>query len=135
MGFIKLASPVTHVWYVKSTPSKIATILDIPLKKLEQIVYFNSSIPIDLREKNCLINEEFSKQINSIDITHQEKSNIRSFVGAEAIKILLKQINLHDEALNLRALILSTKHIDKKEKLIQRLRIIDQFIASRCDPS
>jgi len=135
MGFIKLASPVTHVWYVKSTPSKIATILDIPLKKLEQIIYLNSSIPIDLWKKNCLINEEFSKQINSIDITHQEKSNIRSFVGAEAIKILLKQINLHDEALNLRALILSTKHIDKKEKLIQRLRIIDQFIASRCDPS
>ena len=47
MGFIVLASPVTHVWYIKGRPSKIALILDLPLKELEQIVYFNSYVVVD----------------------------------------------------------------------------------------
>jgi DNA-directed RNA polymerase subunit beta' len=136
IGFIELASPLTHVWYVKGRPSKIALILNISLKALEQIVYFNSYIVTkvglnsDLDYKQVLSETDWLAY-NYID---EEKSDVQVSIGAEAIKILLDQVNLPSESFHLRTLIPFAKGIER-DKLVKRLRIIDQFNASECSPS
>jgi DNA-directed RNA polymerase subunit beta' len=135
-GFIELASPLTHVWYVKGRPSKIALILNISLKALEQIVYFNSYIVtkvgtnVELDYKQVLSETDWLAY-NYLD---EEKFDVEVSIGAEAIKILLDQVNLHGEALHLRTLIPFAKGLER-DKLVKRLRIIDQFNASECSPS
>ena len=136
IGFIELASPVTHVWYVKGRPSKIATILNISLKELEQIVYFNSYIVTNSGTSNELSKNQLLGETDwaAFDYANEGKSDVEISIGAEAIKILLEQINLEEESQNLRGLIPIIKG-PEREKLIKRLRVIDQFIASSCNPS
>lgn len=140
MGYIELAAPVTHVWYLKSLPSYIAILLDIPLKDVEQIVYFNSYIVTrpgncpNLRYKQLLSEDEW---IEIEDQLYQEDSNLYGVevgIGAEAVQKLLKDVDLEVEAESLREDVLSTKG-SKRDKAIKRLRVIDNFIATRSDPS
>jgi DNA-directed RNA polymerase subunit beta' len=140
MGYIELAAPVTHVWYLKSLPSYISILLDIPLKDVEQIVYFNSYIVTrpgncpDLRYKQLLSEDEW---IEIEDKVYQEDSNLYGVevgIGAEAIQKLLKDVDLEVEAESLREDVLSTKG-SKRDKAIKRLRVIDNFIATRSDPA
>ena len=136
IGFIELASPVTHVWYVKGRPSKIATILNISLKELEQIVYFNSYIVTNSGTSNELKTKQLLGETDwaAFDYAHEGKSDVEISIGAEAIQTLMGQIDLKTESTLLRASIPMAKGPDR-EKLIKRLRVIDQFIASGCDPS
>ena len=136
MGFIKLASPVTHVWYVKARPSKIALLLDLSLKELEQIIYFNAYIVINhdnvvgLSYKQLLTeNDWISLDYSDIGAT---KDNI--IMGAEAIRKLLTQLDLEQESREIRASLPFVKR-PEREKLVKKLRTVDQFIASGCDPS
>ena len=140
MGYVQLADPVTHVWYLKSLPSYIAILLDIPLKDVEQIVYFNSYVVTrpgncsSLKYKQLLSEDEW---IDIEDQLYQEESDIYGVevgIGAEAIQKLLKDIDLEVEAESLREEVLLSKGA-KKDKAIKRLRIIDNFIATRSDPS
>jgi DNA-directed RNA polymerase subunit beta' len=140
MGYVQLAAPVTHVWYLKSLPSYIAILLDIPLKDVEQIVYFNSYVVTrpgncsSLKYKQLLSEDEW---IDIEDQLYQEESDIYGVevgIGAEAIQKLLKDIDLEVEAESLREEVLLSKGT-KKDKAIKRLRIIDNFIATRSDPS
>jgi DNA-directed RNA polymerase subunit beta' len=140
MGYVQLAAPVTHVWYLKSLPSYIAILLDIPLKDVEQIVYFNSYVVTrpgncsSLKYKQLLSEDEW---IDVEDQLYQEQSDIYGVevgIGAEAIQKLLKDIDLEIEAESLREEVLLSKGT-KKDKAIKRLRIIDNFIATRSDPS
>ena len=136
IGFVELASPVTHVWYVKGRPSKIALILNISLKDLEQIVYFNSYVVLDpgnsseLKYKQLLVETDWQV----FDASNPDITGIDISIGAEAIKTLLQNINLKEEAKELRLLIPTVNDLER-EKLIKRLRIIDQFIASGSDPA
>ncbi len=138
MGFIELASPATHVWYVKARPSKIALLLDLSLKELEQVIYFNSYIVINpggvknLAYKTLLTETDWA----ALDYTEEEKEKIEILMGAEAIEKLLNNINLEDEAKYLRGLIPTLKNTGPdKDKCIKKLRIIDQFIATGCSTS
>jgi DNA-directed RNA polymerase subunit beta' len=140
MGYVQLAAPVTHVWYLKSLPSYIAILLDIPLKDVEQIVYFNSYVVTrpgncaSLKYKQLLSEDEW---IDIEDQLYQEQSDIYGVevgIGAEAVQKLLKDIDLEVEAESLREEVLLSKGT-KKDKAIKRLRIIDNFIATRSDPS
>jgi len=140
MGYVQLAAPVTHVWYLKSLPSYIAILLDIPLKDVEQIVYFTSYVVTrpgncsSLKYKQLLSEDEW---IDIEDQLYQEQSDIYGVevgIGAEAIQKLLKDIDLEIEAESLREEVLLSKGA-KKDKAIKRLRIIDNFIATRSDPS
>ena len=138
MGFIELASPATHVWYVKARPSKIALLLDLSLKELEQVIYFNSYIVINpggvknLAYKTLLTETDWA----ALDYTEEEKEKIEILMGAEAIEKLLNNINLEDEAKYLRGLIPTLKNTGPdKDKCIKKLHIIDQFIATGCSPS
>ncbi len=136
IGFVELASPVTHVWYVKGRPSKIALILNISLKELEQIVYFNSYVVInpgksgELTYKQLLVETDWQV----FDATKADTSDVEISIGAEAIKTLLSQIDLENESKELRALIPSASDLDR-EKYIKRLRVLDQFKASGSKPS
>ena len=136
MGFVELASPVTHVWYVKGRPSKIALILNISLKELEQIVYFNSYVVTNPGESNDLSYKQLLVETDwqVFEATKTDTSDVEISIGAEAIKTLLKAINLENEANELRLLLSMVKDRDR-EKLIKRLRILDQFKASGSDPS
>lgn len=140
MGHIQLAAPVTHVWYLKSLPSYISILLDIALKDVEQIVYFNSYIVTrpgncpSLRYKQLLSEDEW---IAIEDQLYQEDSNLYGVevgIGAEAIQKLLNDVDLEVEAESLREDVLSTKG-NKRDKAIKRLRVIDNFIATRSDPA
>lgn len=140
MGYVQLAAAVTHVWYLKGLPSFISILLDIPLKDVEQIVYFNSYVVT--RPGNCatllykkLLSED--EWIEIEDQLYQEDSELYGVevgIGAEAIQKLLKDIDLEVEAESLREEVLSAKGT-KRDKAIKRLRVIDNFIATRSDPS
>ena len=136
MGFIELASPVTHVWYVKGRPSRIALILNISLKELEQIIYFNSYIVInpgnnvELTYKQLLVETDWQV----FNANQSDTKDVEIGIGAEAIKTLLSKMDLELEGKEIRNLIPLTKN-PEREKLIKRLRIIDQFFASGSDPA
>ena len=136
IGFVELASSVTHVWYVKGRPSKIALILNISLKELEQIFYFNSYVIInpgknsELKYKQLLVETDWQV----FDTTKTDISDVEISIGAEAIKTLLTKLDLKAESKELRLLIPSAKD-PEREKLIKRLRVIDQFIASGSSPA
>ena len=136
MGFIELASPVTHIWYVKARPSKIALLIDLSLKEIEQIIYFNAYVVINPGNYTGLAYKQLLTENDwlALDCENDESENIEIAMGAEAIKKLLDQLNLDEESKNIRASLPFAKR-PERDKLIKKLRIIDQFIASKCKPS
>jgi len=136
MGFIKLASPVTHVWYVKARPSKIALLLGLSLKDIEQIIYFNAYVVIDPDNLTGLVYKQLLTENDwiALDYDSTESTSAKIIMGAEAIKKLLEQLDLEQESKNIRASLPFVKR-PERDKLIKKLRIIDQFIASGCNPS
>jgi len=139
MGFIKLAAPVAHVWYLKGIPSYLSILLDMPLRDVEQIVYFNSYVVLDagnaenLTYKQLLTEDQWletEEQIYSEDSTME---GVEVGIGAEAIERLLQDLNLEGEAERLREEVLGAKG-QKKAKLIKRLRVIDNFVATGSKP-
>ena len=136
MGFVELASPVTHVWYVKGRPSKIALILNISLKELEQIVYFNSYVVVDPGQSTELYYKQLLAETDwqVFENSQADNDEIEVAIGAEAVKTLLDKLDLEQESKELRLLISCVRESDR-EKLIKRLRVIDQFRASGSQPS
>ena len=137
LGFIELASPVTHVWYVKGRPSKIALVLGISLKELEQIVYFNSYVVVNPGEGGFFNqNELLSDTVwTALEYHNEMIENVEISIGASAIKKLLARIDLQKEVDILREALASTKRQSIKDRLIKRIRVLDQFIASKFSPS
>ena len=140
MGYIKLAAPVSHVWYLKGIPSYVAILLDMPLRDVEQIVYFNCYVVLDigdhkdLKYKQLLTEDEW---LEIEDEIYAEDSTIENEpfvgIGAEALKQLLEDLNLSEIAEELREEITQSKG-QKRAKLIKRLRVIDNFIATSARP-
>nr|BDA97215.1 RNA polymerase beta' subunit [Cryptomonas borealis] len=137
MGYIDLETPVTHVWYLKGPPSYISLLIDLPLKDVEQIVYFNAYVVIrtgncqSLQYKELLSEDEW---IEIEDKLYQEDSNLSDVevgIGAEAIQKLLKDINLQLEV----QIIRSGDELTENDKTTKRLRIIENFVATKSDPS
>lgn len=135
MGFIKLAAPVTHVWYLKGIPSYLSILLDMPLRDVEQIVYFNAYVVLapgnagNLQYKQLLSEDQWLEIEEQIYAEDSELVGIEVGIGAEAIERLLQEINLEEEAEKLREEIVESKG-QKRAKLIKRLRVIDNFIAT-----
>jgi DNA-directed RNA polymerase subunit beta' len=135
MGYIKLAAPVAHVWYLKGIPSYLSILLDMPLRDVEQIVYFNAYVVLspgnaeNLSYKQLLTEDqwlEIEEQLYSED-THL--TNVEVGIGAEALQRLLQDLDLDAEGEKLREEIAVAKG-QKRAKLIKRLRVIDNFIAT-----
>ena len=139
MGYIKLAAPVTHVWYLKGIPSYLSIILDMPLRDVEQIVYFNSYVVLDPGNAQNLSSKQLLTEDQWIEIEEQlysedsELIGVEVGIGAEAIQRLLEEVELEPEAEKLREEINNAKG-QKRAKLIKRLRVIDNFIATGARP-
>ena len=138
MGFIELASPVTHVWYVKGRPSKIALILDLSLKELEQITYFNSYVVTNPGKSSTLTYKQLVNEVDWVamhDNVEEIETGLEISIGAEAIKKLLDEIDLQQVVKELREFLPFVKSLSIRDKLIRRLRVLDQFISSKLQPS
>ena len=139
MGFIKLAAPVTHVWYLKGIPSYMAILLDMPLKDVEQIVYFNAYVVLNpgnadnLSYKQLLTEDQWIEIEDQLYSEDSKLSGVEVGIGAEAIQRLLEDLDLEAEAEKLREEITTAKG-QKRAKLIKRLRVIDNFIATQSQP-
>jgi DNA-directed RNA polymerase subunit beta' len=140
MGYIKLAAPVAHVWYLKGIPSYMAILLDMPLRDVEQIVYFNSYVVLNpgnadnLSYKQLLTEDQWIEIEDQLYSEDSQLSGIEVGIGAEALQQLLQDLELEKEAERLREEITTSKG-QKRAKLIKRLRVIDNFIATRSQPN
>jgi DNA-directed RNA polymerase subunit beta' len=138
IGLIELATPVTHIWYVKGRPSKIAAILGMTVKEVEEIIYFSTYADLipDVDATMALIeSEEFDEAAwEEFNYAYEQEFNDENSIGAAAVGRMLDEINLQKESARLRAII-PTSNQSERKKIIKRLRIIDQFIATGCDPS
>ena len=122
MGHIQLASPVAHIWFFKSPPSRIGLVLDLSIKDLEKVLYFESYIVIDpadtpLKEKQLLNEEEFK------DAQDKYGDKFEASIGAEAIKFLLEKISIPKEAERLRKLMKKETSQQRKLRHAKRLRV------------
>ena len=136
MGHIKLAAPVSHIWFLKGIPSYLGLLLDMTLKDLEQVIYFNSYVVTDPGEsefkKLQLLNEEEYEDY----IMEHEDTELKVGIGAEAIKELLGEIDVKGLAEEIRAeLNAGVNSVQRKGKLIKRLRLLDSLISSETDPT
>jgi len=123
MGHIELASPVAHIWFFKGTPSRIGLVLDLTIKDLEKVLYFESYIVTDpketpLKERQLLTEEE----LNETKEKHGKDSFVYS-IGAEAIKKLLDKIDINKEAIRLRKLMKTETSQQRKLRHAKRLRV------------
>ncbi|HVP91262.1 MAG TPA: DNA-directed RNA polymerase subunit beta' [Terriglobales bacterium] len=122
MGHIQLASPVAHIWFFKSPPSRIGLVLDLSIKDLEKVLYFESYIVLDpgdtpLKEKQLLTEEEFK------DAQEKYGDKYEAGIGAEAIKVLLEKINIQKEAERLRKLMKKETSQQRRLRYAKRLRV------------
>ena len=135
MGFIKLAAPVAHVWYLKGIPSYISILLDMPLRDVEQVVYFNAYVvlsqenPKGLSYKQLLTEDAWMEIEDRIYGEDPEYERVEVGIGAEALQRLLQDLKLQEIADQLREDITTSKG-QKRAKLIKRLRVIDNFIGT-----
>jgi DNA-directed RNA polymerase subunit beta' len=134
MGHIELAAPVAHIWFLKSLPSRIGLLLDMTLKSLERILYFESYVVLEpgltpLEDRQLLSEDEYLKA--------QELYGADSFtatIGAEAIREMLKALDLDKMQTDLRAEIAGSDSDVKKKKIAKRLKIVEAFQQSGNKP-
>ena len=136
MGHIKLAAPVSHIWFLKGIPSYLGLLLDMTLKDLEQVIYFNNYVVLDpgesqFRKLQLLGEEEYEDYM-----AENEDSELKVGIGAEAIKELLAELDIKQLAEEMRAeLAGNVTSVQRKSKLIKRLRLLDSLISSETDPT
>lgn len=133
MGHIELASPVAHIWFLKSLPSRIALMLDMTLREVERVLYFESFVVTDpgmtpLSRGQLLTDEEY------LEAVEQYGDDFEAKMGAEAIQELLKSMDLKAEAAKLREEINGSTSETKVRKLSKRLKLIEAFLNSNNRP-
>jgi len=134
MGHIELAAPVSHIWFMKSLPSRIATLLDMTIKNLEKVLYFEQFIVVepgltDLKKGDIISEDQY--------IDYQDEYGEDSFsaaIGAEAIEQMLLNIDLEADFNQTKNDLLETKSELKKTKLTKRLKLLESFIVSKNKP-
>ncbi|WP_028322751.1 DNA-directed RNA polymerase subunit beta' [Desulfatiglans anilini] len=133
MGHIELAAPVAHIWFLKCLPSKVGNLVDLTLKDLERVLYFESYIVIDPKDtpliKGTLLTDEQLQQARE-DFGDRFVAGI----GAEAIQTMLKELDLDVLSESLREEMMGTKSDAKRRKLAKRLKIVDAFRESKNRP-
>uniref|UniRef100_A0A2A4Z5T6 DNA-directed RNA polymerase subunit beta' n=1 Tax=OCS116 cluster bacterium TaxID=2030921 RepID=A0A2A4Z5T6_9PROT len=134
MGHIDLAAPVAHIWFLKSLPSRIGLLLDMTLKNLERVLYFESYIVIepgltDLKPHQLLSEEEYMDCCDAYG-----EDSFTASIGAEAIQEMLRSMDLEQTAADLRVEISEATTELKPKKLAKRLKVVDAFINSDNKP-
>ena len=136
MGHIKLAAPVSHIWFLKGIPSYLGLLLDMTLKDLEQVIYFNNYVVLDAADSPFKKLQLLSEEEYEDFMAENEDSELKVGIGAEAIKELLCELNIKELAEEIRTeLAGSVTSVQRKSKLIKRLRLLDSLISSETEPS
>ena len=134
MGHIDLAAPVAHIWFLKSLPSRIGLLLDMQLKQLERVLYFESYVVI---EPGLTALEKFQLLTEDEMLAAQDEYGEDAFsagIGAEAVKIMLQDLDLKQERDDLMEDLRTTKSTLKPKKIIKRLKVVESFIDSGNKP-
>ena len=134
MGHIELAAPVSHIWFMKSLPSRIATLLDMTIKNLEKVLYFEQFIVVepgltDLKKGEIISEDQY--------IEYQDQYGEDSFsasIGAEAIEQMLQNLDFEVDYEQLKQELAETKSELKKTKITKRIKLIENFISSKNKP-
>ena len=134
MGHIELAAPVAHIWFLKSLPSRISLITDIPMKALERVLYFESYIVIEPGLTPLAVNELLTEEQYQEAIDEYGEDSFRAGIGAEALKEILASIDLEAERKAIREELKDNASEAKRKKLVKRLKIIEAFIDSNTKP-
>ncbi len=133
MGHIELASPVAHIWFLKSLPSRIGLLMDIPLRDIERVLYFEMYVVTepgmtDLEKGQMLTEEEY------LDRLEEWGDEFTAKMGAEAIKDLLSTMDLAAEAEQMREELETTNSETKRKKVTKRLKLVEAFLTSGNNP-
>ncbi|MGM0646478.1 MAG: DNA-directed RNA polymerase subunit beta' [Thermodesulfobacteriota bacterium] len=135
MGHIELAAPVAHIWFLKSMPSKIATLLDMTMAELEKVLYFDSYIVLDPGQTNLKKQQTLSEDQYLQILEHYGEDALRVGMGAEAAQELLEEIDLESLRHTLKEDSLATRSQTKRKKLAKRLKVVEAFMESGNHPS
>lgn len=138
MGHIELVTPVAHIWYVNSLPSRIGTLLNVKMKDLERVLYYEAYIvenPAD-----AFYDNENSKKVQKFDILNEEQyqqlyqkyefSGFKATMGGEVIRNMLEELDLVKLLVQLKEDIASTNSIARKKEIVKRLKIVESFLNS-----
>nr|WP_202436491.1 DNA-directed RNA polymerase subunit beta' [Vibrio eleionomae] len=133
MGHIELASPVAHIWFLKSLPSRIGLLMDMPLRDIERVLYFEMYVVTepgmtDLEKGQMLTEEEY------LDRLEEWGDEFTAKMGAEAIKDLLQDMDLVAEAEQMREELQTTNSETKRKKITKRLKLVEAFVTSGNKP-
>jgi len=134
MGHIELAAPVTHIWFFKAVPSRLSALLDMSLRDLEKVIYYEEYVVVDpgntpLKKKELLTEEKYQEALNKYG------SNFKAKIGAEAIGDLLNEVNLELYCRKLRRDLEKAKDILSNRKSLKALKIVEDFKKSGNKPS
>lgn len=133
MGHIKLASPVVHTWYLKNSPSRLAILLDIKAKDLEEVVYFASYIVTNPGDVEELHKKQILSEPKYNEMAEIYGNRFTAMTGAEAIKVLLKEIDINKEVETLRRKLKTTSN-QKRQRVTKRLEVLEAFKNSNNKP-
>ncbi len=133
LGHIELASPCSHVWFFKGLPSRIGHLLDMSLRELERVLYFEAYVTIDpgdapLKDRELLTEEKFRQ------LQQEYPGKFVAMMGAEAIKELLKRVDIEYLSVDLRVKMKSENSQQKKIKFAKRLKVVEAFVKSGNKP-
>jgi len=133
LGHIELASPVAHIWFLKGVPSRIGTLLDMTMRHLEKVLYFENYVVTDpgdtsLKEKELLNEDAYRKK------TLEYGSRFKAGMGAEAIRELLRKVDIEALATELKVKVKEASSLGVKKKLTKRLRVVEAFRKSGNKP-
>jgi len=127
LGHIELAVPVSHIWFFKGVPSRIGHLLDMSIRDLERILYYESYVVIEpgktgFKKREIITEEQYNEVIDE-----QPDSEMKAKMGAEAIRDLLSELDLEDLSTELRAQGKMETSVQRKKELLKRLRIVEAF--------
>ncbi|MBI5709864.1 MAG: DNA-directed RNA polymerase subunit beta' [Candidatus Eisenbacteria bacterium] len=127
LGHIELAVPVSHIWFFKGVPSRIGHLLDMSIRDLERILYYESYVVIDpgntgFKKREIITEEQYNEVMDE-----QPESGLKAKMGAEAIRDLLAELDLEELSTDLRAQAKMETSVQRKKELLKRLRIVEAF--------
>ncbi|ODQ01278.1 MULTISPECIES: DNA-directed RNA polymerase subunit beta' [Salinivibrio] len=133
MGHIELASPVAHIWFLKSLPSRIGLLMDMPLRDIERVLYFESYVVIEPGMTNLERGQMLSEE-QYLDALEEWGDEFDARMGAEAVKALLANMDLSVETEQMREELEETNSETKRKKITKRLKLVEAFLQSGNNP-
>lgn len=135
LGYIKLATPVSHIWFFKGIPSRIGTFLELASRQVERVLYFEAFIVTEVTDESCGLNEkDILNEAEVISKRQEHPGTFKAGTGAEAIQELLRKISLPDDVEKLTEELEATSSRQKKMKLSKQLRMVAGFNKTQMQP-